>query len=294
MAIELLNQITCETWIQCLPEELYVELVHAEKSVCAIGVMDDDDTQPIGAACYEQQENGLALRSIYVLPDYRRKGYGRELLGYISDEAMADGCKLMVCFEWDGDMDVASLFPFLKAGGFQMEFFEMPLGVTDPGTVRFTLEEWGAYKKMGGLRKLEELSVREKYALNDWLIEQTGEHLSSYIGPQASGSVAMRGDELYGAVFFSLYEHRVRLDYCWVERTHRQLLLPLLAEALDALEQLTKREGMDRAAFNDLKIEMILSTEQAIQLYTRFLDCDIEQIILCMGELEEEEEDDYV
>ncbi len=287
MAIELLNQVTCETWIQCLPQELYVELAHGEDEVHAIGVMEEE--QPVAAACYEEGEHGLTLRSIYVLPDHRRKGYGRELLDYIRDQARAENMSLSVCFEWDEEIDIATLLPFLRAGGFQIELFELPLGVTDPETVRMTLEEWGAYKKMGGLREVAELPKRERNLLNSWLIDQTGEHLSNYLGPDAAGIVAMQDMELYGAVFFSFYPSHVRLDYCWVEHSHKQLFLPMLAAALDLLDRRMARDAASGNRSSDEKIEMILSTEQAIQIYTRLLDCDMEQIVLCMGKLEEKE-----
>ena len=80
---------------------------------------------------------------------------------------------------------------------------------------------------------------------------------------------------------------------------YKQLFLPLLAGAADELERrfagdpaLPADQGdMKEDIKEDIKIEMILSTEQALQVYTRLLDSDMEQTILCMGELGE---NDYV
>ena len=75
------------------------------------------------------------------------------------------------------------------------------------------------------------------------------------------------------------------MDYCGVDREHKQLLLPLLA---CATEDLGSQCAGNPGAKADYKIAMILSTEQAMQVFTRLLDSDIEQTILCIGELEEE------
>lgn len=297
MGIELLNQTTYAKWAQDLPEEIFIELMRGCRGVHAIGVTCQD--QPCGAACWEEQDTAWVLRSIYVLPAYRRQGLGRGLLAYIAKQMSGEGRCLTVSYECEPGRDNLALLPFFKSCGFQMEVMEIPLGITDLETVRMALQERGAYKKMAALRPLGELTTREKHIFNEWLIDKTGEHLSRYLASDAGGCAVMRDGELYGAILYSIYGTRVRLDYCWVNGEYKQLFLPLLAGAADELGRrltcdpaLPADQGdMKEDIKEDIKIEMILSTEQALQVYTRLLDSDMEQTILCMGELGE---NDYV
>lgn len=279
-----LNQATCAGWAQVLPEEIFVDLMRGNRQVHAVGVTFQE--RPCGAACWEEQDMAWVLRSIYVLPQYRRLGLGRELVTYVAGQLLTEeGRHLTVLYECEAGRDHLTLGAFFRACGFRMEIMELPLGVTDLETVQTALQERSAYKNLAAFRSLEELTTREKHIVNEWLLDMTGDRLSRYMGSHAAGYVAMRSGELYGAIFYSMYRNGARLDYCWVDREHKQLLLPLLA---CATEDLGSQCAGNPGAKADYKIEMILSTEQAMQVFTRLLDSDIEQTILCIGELEEE------
>ena len=285
MGIELLNQTTYTEWAQDLPEEIFLELMHGSRGVHAIGVTYQD--QPCGAACWEEQDNAWVLRSIYVLSTYRRKGLGRELLAYIVKQMVGKGKCLTVSYECAPGRDNLALLPFFQSCGFRMEIMEIPLGITDLETVELSLREHGAYRKMHAVRSLDKLSSREKHIFDEWLIGKTGEHLSRYMASDAGGCAIMWDGKLYGAIVYSIYGTSVRLDYCWVNAAYKQLFLPLLAVAADQLD----RRLVDNPALSvtqvDVKIDMVLSTEQAIQVYMHLLDSDMEQTVLCIGELEE-------
>lgn len=283
MSVVSLNQTNCEEWAQYLPEEIFVELMRGSRGVHALGVRSVD--QPAGAACWEEQDMTCILRSIYVSHACRCQGLGREMMTAIAGQLQeAEGRDLSVSYECEAGRDNLALLAFLRACGFQMEVVELPLGVTDLETVQIALQERNASKKTGAFRPLDALTTREKHIVNEWLIDMTGERISRYMGSQAKGYVAMRDGELYGAIFYSMYGDGVRLDYCWVDRARMQVFVPLLA---CAAEDLASRCA-DHPHTNDLKIEMILSTEQAMQVFTRLLDSDIEQTILCIGKLGEE------
>ena len=284
MSVESLNQSTCVEWAQYVPEEIFVELMRGSRGVRAIGIRYMD--QPCGAACWEEQDMAWILRSIYVSPACRRQGLGREMLAAIAGQLQEEaGRNLTVLYECEAGRDHLTLGAFFRACGFRMEIMELPLGVTDLETVQTALQERSAYKNLAAFRSLEELTTREKHIVNEWLLDMTGDRLSRYMGSHAAGYVAMRSGELYGAIFYSMYRNGARLDYCWVDREHKQLLLPLLA---CATEDLGGHCAGNPGAKADYKIEMILSTEQAIQVFTRLLDSDIEQTMLCIGELGEE------
>ena len=275
-----LNQATCAGWAQVLPEEIFVDLMRGNRQVHAVGVTFQE--QPCGAACWEEQDMAWVLRSIYVLPQYRRLGLGRELVTYVAGQLLTEeGRHLTVAYEGKPDGDSRALMPFLTSCGFMMERVELPLGVTDLGSVRDALQRRNAFQKMGGFRTLDELTTREKHLVNEWLIDRTGDRLSRYMGASANGFAAMRDGELYGIVLYSGHGASTRLDYCWVDRVHKQILLPLLAAAVGEL--CTRLDGKTEA-YASAKIEMLLSTEQAIQLYLRLLEADIELAVLYVGE----------
>ncbi len=285
MGIELLNQTTYTEWAQDLPEEIFLELMHGSRGVHAIGVTYQD--QPCGAACWEEQDDVWVLRSIYVLSTYRRQGLGRELLAYIVKQMAGKEKCLTVSYECAPGRDNLALLPFLKSCGFRMEIMEIPLGITDLETVELSLREHGAYRKMHAVRSLDNLSSREKRIFDEWLIGKTGEHLSRYMASDAGGCAIMWDGKLYGAIVYSIYGTSVRLDYCWVNAAYKQLFLPMLAVAADQLDRRLVDNPTLSVTQVDVKIDMVLSTEQAIQVFMHLLDSDMEQTILCIGELEE-------
>lgn len=289
MCVESLNQTNCAQWAPYLPEEIFVELMRGSRGIHALGIRFED--QPAGAACWEEQDMSCVLRSVYVTRTCRHRGLGRKMVNAIAEQLQdAEDRHLAVTYECEMGRDNLALLAFFKACGFEMELMELPLGVVDLETVQTALQERSAYKKTSAFRSLDELTTREKHIVNEWLIDMTGERISRYMGSQANGYVALRDGEVYGAIFYSMYESGARLDYCWVDREHMQIFLPLLACAAEDLnsrcaDHPARPDQLDRS---DLKIEMILSTEQAMQVFTRLVDSDIEQTILCIGKLGEE------
>lgn len=272
-----LNQTTCMGWAQFLPEEIFVDLIRGDRQVHAVGIEFMDE--PAGAAGWEEQDNAWVLRNIYVLPGYRRLGLGRELLAHVVTRMREEDCeRLSVSYEQEAWGEKAALTPFFVNCGFLMEQISLPLGVTRLDTAIAALQKMNAFKKKYRFRVLEELSTRERYLLNEWLLEKTGDRLSRYLATSSDGCIAMRDGEINGVLLWSRSDEAIRLDYCWVSREQKHLFLPLLAYVADLLR--TECET------SDPDIEMVLSTEQAMQVYTRLLGdtATIGSDTFCTGE----------
>lgn len=258
-----LNQTTCTGWAQFLPEEIFVDLIRGDRQVHAVGIEFMDE--PAGAAGWEEQDSAWVLRSIYILPGYRRLGLGRELLAHVVTQMREGDCeRLRVSYEQEAWGEKAALTPFFENCGFMMEQIRLPLGVTKLDAAIAALQKMNAFKKKYRFRTLDELSTRERYLLNEWLLQKTGDRLSRYLATSSDGCIAMRDGGVNGVLLWSGSDEVIRLDYCWVSREQKHLFLPLLAHVADVLRAQYGSEDPD--------IEMVLSTEQAMQVYTRLLD----------------------
>ena len=272
MEIIQLKQESLSEWAGFIPEELFLKLMRGGRHLYAVGVTFKDEPQ--GALCWEEKEREWVLQSIYINPEYRRLRLGSELVAHLSDEMKKKNCEqLTVSYEQAGERE--SLTPFLRRCGFMIETMELPLGVTTLEMVIEALKKHDAFrKKSGRIRTLDQLSKRERYLCNEWLLQEIGESISSYVQELPASHVLMKEDEVTGILLFSEQQHTISLDYCWVRQDCMASFFPLLAVAANDLY------GHYPV---DTRIEMILSTEQVQSLYLRLLGEEREAVILCKG-----------
>ena len=272
MEIIQLKQESLSEWAQFIPKELFVEWMYGRHHLHAVGITFKDEPQ--GALSWEEKGNEWVLRSIYIHPEYRHLRLGSELVAYLSEEMKKKNCEqLSISYEPEGEREI--LTPFLQRCGFMMETMALPLGVTTLEKVIEVLKKHDAFrKKKGGIRTLEQLSKRERYLCNEWLLQEIGESISPYVQELPASYVIMKADELTGILLFSEQQHTISLDYCWVRQDCMASFFPLLAVAANDFYGHYPE---------DTRIEMILSTEQVQNLYTRLLGEEREAVILCKG-----------
>lgn len=266
-----LDQNSLPSWAGFLPEEIFVELMRENSHMHAVGV--EFLEEPQGAIAWEENEREWVLQSIYIHPEHRHLRLGSELLAYLSEEMKKKNCEqLAVSYEQEGER--VTLTPFLCRCGFMMETMAVPLGVTTLEDAIASLQEHHAFKKKGRVMAFDQLSKRERYLCNEWIIQEIGERIGSYLQEQPSSFVLLKDDEIAGMILLSEQQKTIRLDYCWIRPDSTSSFLPMLAVAADHLY--THYPA-------DTRIEMILSTDQAERLYERLLGEEKEQIILCKG-----------
>lgn len=272
MELIRLQRDTLSEWAGFIPEELFVELMHGGRHLYAVGVTFKD--KPAGALCWEENGKEWVLQSIFIHPEYRHLRLGSELVAYLSEEMKKKNCgQLSVSYEQEGEREI--LTPFLQRCGFMMETMAIPLGVTTLEKVIEVLKKMDAFrKKKGRIRTIDQLSKRERYLCNEWLLQEIGESISSYVQERPASYVILKEDELTGILLFSEQQQGISLDYCWVRQDCMVNFFPLLAVAANDFFGHYPR---------DTRIEMILSTEQVQSLYSRLLGEEREQIILCKG-----------
>ena len=271
MKLVVLDQKVLPDWAGFLPEETFIELMNGRRHMYAMGVEFFDEPQ--GAMCWEEKENEWILNSIYIHPKYRRLGLGSELIAALSEKMKNKNCQdLSVSYEQAGDRE--TLTPFLCRCGFMMETMELPLGVTTLADAIASLQEHHAFKKKGRVKSFVQLSKRERYLCNQWMSEEIGERITSYIQESPSSFVLLKDDEIAGMILLSEQQKTISLDYCWIRQDSTASFLSMLAVAANDLYAKYPVET---------PMEMILSTDQADQLYTRLLGGKRAQITLCKG-----------
>lgn len=272
MKLVVLDQKVLPDWAGFLPEETFIELMNGRRHMYALGVEFSDEPQ--GAVCWEEKEDEWILNSIYIHPKSRHLGLASELIAALSEKMQNKNCQnLSVSYEQAGERE--TLTPFLCRRGFMIETMELPLGVTTLEKVIAVLKKNDAFrKKKGRIRTLDQLSKRERYLCNEWLLQEIGESISSYVQELPASYVIMNEDELTGILLFSEQQHAISLDYCWVRQDCMVNFFPMLAVAANDFY------GHYPV---DTRIEMILSTEQVQNLYSRLLGEEREAVILCKG-----------
>ena len=271
MELIRLQRDTLSDWAGFIPEELFLELMRGGRHLYAVGVTFKDEPQ--GALCWEEKEKEWVLQSIFIHPEYRRLRLGSELVAYLSEEMKKKNCEqLSVSYEQAGERE--TLTPFLRRCGFMMETMELPLGVTTLADAIASLQEHHAFKKKGRFKSFDQLSKRERYLCNQWMSEEIGERITSYLQESPSSFVLLKDDEIAGMILLSEQKKTISLDYCWIRQDSTASFLSMLAVAANDLYAKYPVET---------PMEMILSTDQADQLYTRLLGGERAQITLCKG-----------
>ncbi len=96
----LLDKVTATE--ETLMESLFIK----EKAKTVIA---EADGKPVGYALYFYNfstflgKHGVYLEDIYIRPEYRGRGYGKELLSYIARAAKEEGCERLewACLDWN-------------------------------------------------------------------------------------------------------------------------------------------------------------------------------------------------
>lgn len=269
MKLVSLDRMSLPEWASFLPEETFVEMLCENREMYAIGVEFED--QPVGAVCWEETPSEWSLQSIYVTPDARRLGLGYELLAELIRRMREKGAQSLYA-AYEPTSDRATLTPFLINVGFLTDTLELPLGKTTLGNAADALRQHGADQKTVSYQTLSQLGRRDRFFCDKWLMEQTGEHLSHYIGGTIDSLVIMDKNEIQAILLLSEEHSTIRLEYCWIDRDHMYVFLPLLYAAIERLSvRYPKETGL----------EMLLSNDQVTQLYTRLLGTEMSQAYLC-------------
>ncbi len=90
------------------PERLHYWLFERRTAYLLIG---EEDGKPVATAIYFynfstfEGRSGIYLEDLYVLPEYRSKGYGTRMLKHIASIAVAEGCGRFewICLDWNED-----------------------------------------------------------------------------------------------------------------------------------------------------------------------------------------------
>ena len=222
MKLVSLDQNSLSDWAGFLPEEMFIELMNGSRHMYALGVEFLDEPQ--GAMCWEEKEDEWILNSIYIHPQSRRLGLGSELIAALSEKMKNKNCQeLSVSYEQAGERE--TLTPFLRQCGFMMETMELPLGVTALADAIASLQEHHAFKKKGRVKSFVQLSKRERYLCNQWMSEEIGERITSYIQESPSSFVLLKDDEIAGMVPLQSPHREVSLRDCRLQDA--LLLFPL-------------------------------------------------------------------
>lgn len=271
MEIQELKQELLPTWAGAIPEELFVSLMQGKKNYHAAGARFLDETA--GAICWEENEAGWSLRSIYVFPEYRRLGIASELIAQLSARMQKENSKLLT-ITYNDEEDLVMLEPFLTHCGFRMETITMPLGVTQLSTVQKRLEDPKLPKKVGSFARLHELNKRERLLCSKWMEKNLQESMEPYATAKPSSYILLNESQVDGILLFGQAEDSLTLDYIQFRSSAVARVLPLLSVAVRDLSE---------SFPPDTRIEMLLSNERAVKLFSHLTGSDIESVTIHHG-----------
>ena len=273
MKIVELNEKILPEWAGTIPKELFIDLMLKKSRHYAAGIVFMDEIA--GAICWEENETFWELQSIYIFPEYRRLGLGSGLLEYLAARMKIKSCRRLD-ISYYGEDELVMLYPFLVHCGFWMETVEVSVGVTDVQTALKCLEKQRCDKKIGRYAKMSELTAKERQICDLWMLRTLGVHIDAYESEKPSSYVILDGINVIGILLFREVENILRLEYCKVRSEAIVRVIPLLAAAIADL-------GVQYP--KDMGIEMILSNEQAVNLYSRLVSGKTEQATVCCGYL---------
>lgn len=271
MEIKELKQNLLPEWAGAIPEELFVSLMQGKKNRHAAGARFLDEAA--GAICWEENEAGWTLQSIYVFPEYRRLGIASELVAHLSDRMQKEKSKLLT-MTYNDEEELVMLEPFLIHCGFRMETMTMPLGVTLLSTVQKRLEDPKLPKKVGSFARLHELKQRERLLCSQWMEKNLQESIDSYATAAPSSYILLSGSQVDGILLFGQSGNVLSLDYIQFRSSAIARVLPLLSIAV---------RDLSKAYPPDTRIEMLLSNERAVNLFSRLTGSGMEAVTIHHG-----------
>lgn len=271
MKIIELNKAILPEWAGTIPEELFIDLMLQKNRYFAAGVTFMDEIA--GAVCWEESEAAWTLRSIYVFPEFRRLGLGTELMDYVTNRMEKKQGRTMTVSYYNDD-DLVMLSPFLTHCGINMELVELPAGSTDVQTVAQHLQLKNLEKKIGRYSKLSDLTQKERQLCDSWMLGNLGVHIDAYENVKPASYALLDGRNVLGILLFREVDEVIRLEYCKVKSEAIVRVIPLMALAA---------ENLSRQYAGKTKLEMILSSDQAINLYSRLIGGATEKTSICCG-----------
>jgi len=258
-------------WALYFPPEIFEMLMRENSHLKALGVTFLGE--PAGGIAWEPGEAGGILRSIYVRPAARRLGLGSAMVTALSEWMLAGHCRRMtVSYAMRGERSL--LTPFLIQCGFMMESMELPLGTATLERISDVMQKQHISRKNVDCRTLSQLSNRKLCLCREWLLQQTGEPLERYIGPNPDSFVYIREGQIRGILLFCRQKETIVLDYCWVAPDSTPAAVSLFSCAA---------EGFCAQYPRETRLEMILSTPSAKRLFVHFLHEPEDTITLCRG-----------
>ena len=170
--------------------------------------------------------------------------------------------------------ELVMLSPFLTHCGINMETVELPVGRTDVQTVAKNLESIKFEKKIGRYSELNKLTERERQLCDSWMLDNLGVHIESYENAKPASYVLLDGRNVTGILLFREVEQVIRLEYCKVKSEAVMRVIPLMGLAAG---------NLSRQYAGDTRLEMILSSDQAINLYSHIVGGAMEKTSICCG-----------
>ena len=269
MRCELLSPGELADWAACIPQELFVELMNRREGLYALGVRFLDEAQ--GALVWEEDEQGVALESIYVRPQARHLGLGKALIQRFARETWREGREIRISYVEEGERRL--LTPFLENSGFFIDTAVFPTGAVPLRHLNEELlPQLGANRS--GIRPLYQLSARERGVCEKWLKEQLALPMKPYLVTEPASFAVIRGGEVQGAVLLRRQDEGITLDYCWIMQSNPLILAKLLACAIEHLDEFYAPETI---------VRMTLSTTQARALFERLFGQTEETTSFCSG-----------
>ncbi len=272
MEIIELKKDTLEDFAEALPEELFIDLMLDKRGLCAAGVLFLD--QEAGALCWEENEAGWTIESIYIYPDFRRLGLGTALLDYLTQRMTKKKVKdLSATYTYDDD--VAMLKAFFIHYGFDMEAVTMPVGQVSLRQLADSLQQHKLIKKPKRYSVIGSLTLRQREDVDKYLMKKLGQHIDSFeVGPPFS-YVMMDKDKIQALLLFSQKEKEISLDFCMFKKESLIKTLPILVAVVEDLT----------ASFSaDTSVSMLLSNDAAVNFYTKLTGGEKKQAIVYTGQ----------
>ena len=269
MRCELLSPGELADWAACIPQELFVELMNRREGLYALGVRFLDEAQ--GALVWEEDEQNVALESIYVRPQARRLGLGKALIQRFVRETWREGREIRISYVEEGERRL--LTPFLENSGFFIDTAAFPTGAVPLQRLNEELlPQLGTNRS--GTRPLYQLSARERGVCEKWLKEQLALPMKPYLVTEPASFAVIKSGEVQGAVLLRRQDEGIILDYCWIMQSNPLILARLLACAIEHLDEFYAPETI---------VRMTLSTTQARVLFERLFGQTEETTSFCSG-----------
>ncbi len=271
MEIIQLKKENLEDWAEAIPEELFIDLMLEKKGHYAAGVLFLE--QPAGALCWEENEAGWTIESIYIYSDFRRLGLATDLLDYLSKRMLEKKAKV-VSITYTYDDEVAMLNDFFIHYGFDMEEVPMPTGEVSLQQVAENIKKQGLVKKPANYAVIGDLTYSQRGLVDKWLMKHLSVHIDAFEAGPPYSYVIMDKEKIQAMLLFSQKDDEISVDFCMFKKDSLVKTLPLLVVAI---EDLTAHFSLDTT------ISMLLANDASTNFYNKLTGGQIKEAIVYTG-----------